>query len=84
MLRALGKLTRSVSSLYLLLQKAFSQEADEGQDLEDWCAECVQASPQSHFWWIILHPFWPPELVVTTAQDLCAGNKTLTRQNVYT
>ena len=45
----------TVSSLYLLLQKAFSQEADEEQDLEDGCAEHVQASPQFHFWWIILH-----------------------------
>ncbi len=45
----------TVSSLYLLLQKAFSQEADSGQDLEDGCAEHVQASPQFAFWWIILH-----------------------------
>ncbi len=45
----------TVSSLYLLLQKAFSQEAGEGQDLEDWSTEHVQASPQFHFWGIILH-----------------------------
>ena len=37
----------AVSSLYL------TQEADSGQDLEDWCAEHV--SPQFDFWWIILH-----------------------------
>lgn len=44
----------TASSLYLLLQEAFSQGANEGQDLEDWCTERVQASPQFHFWWIIL------------------------------
>ena len=44
----------TASSLYLLLQKAFSEGADEGHDPEDWCAERVQASPQFHFWWIIL------------------------------
>ncbi len=48
----------TVSSLYFLLQKAFSQEADEGQDLEDWCAEHLQASPQFHLWWINLHLAW--------------------------
>ncbi len=56
MLHALSKVTRSQSSsLYLLLQKAFSQEADKGQNLEHWCAERVQASPQLHFWWILVH-----------------------------
>ncbi len=56
---ALGKLTRSQSeasiSCYRKTSALFSQKADEGQDLEDWCAERVQASPQLHFWWIILH-----------------------------
>ena len=44
----------TASSLYLLLQEAFSQGANEWQDLEDWCTERVQANPQFHFWWIIL------------------------------
>ena len=50
----------TASSLYLLLQKAYteySNDLDEGDDLaslEDWFTERAALCPQGHFWWIIL------------------------------
>jgi hypothetical protein len=50
----------TASSLYLLLQTAYtdySNDVDEENDLmsqEDWCTERALACPQFHFWFIIL------------------------------
>ena len=50
----------TVSSLYILLHKAYteyssSQEDEEGlKSLEAWCDERAKASPQFHFWFTIL------------------------------
>ena len=50
----------TASSLYLLLQKAYteySNDLDEGDDLmsqEDWRTERAASCPQFHFWSIIL------------------------------
>ena len=57
MLHALGKLTRSQSVAFISCYRKPSakKQMRDRQDLEDWGAEHVQASPQFNFWWIILH-----------------------------
>jgi len=50
----------TASSLYLLLQKAYTEynndleEGDNVMSLEDWCTERAVSCPQFHFWFIIL------------------------------
>ena len=46
----------TTSSLYLLLQKTYSNDLDKGDEtsLEDWCIEKAASCPQVHFWWMIL------------------------------